>query len=393
MSQKKPKKSKNGRYCLYYKGKQFVGKNLDDVKKRRDEYKKQIEGGLSDTETVQTYVTRWLPDNRSHVSDHMFNSYAHLLDFLVNDLGKKRLNQVTPSDIKHIYSTHMSGFSDGYIKRASALYSSLFDSAVEDRLCFSNPCRTKTAKPPKGHASSHNIISQEQREIIHKLQDRMRLFVMVMLYAGLRNGEALALDIDRDIDFKKNEIHVSHFAKSINHNDYIDSTTGKNPNAVRTIKLFPILKTELEGKHGLIAPSKKGGIMTKCEFECAWSAYLRHAEELINGRYFRYYGIRHDDIERKAIHDKLIEEGKTEEAKAYELPEWKTFQIRPYDLRHSFCTYCRDCGVDMHVLQQWMGHTDIKMISSVYDHVTNERIESEYEKIRKMQENSTKNST
>lgn len=50
--------------------------------------------------------------------------------------------------------------------------------------------------------------------------------------------------------------------------------------------------------------------------------------------------------------------------------------IRPHDLRHSFCTMCRDSGVDMHLLMRWMGHADEKMILQIYDHVSSDREDS-----------------
>ena len=396
MSQKRPKKCKNGRYCLYYKGKQFTGKDLDDVKKRRDQYKRQMESGLNGTVTVKAYAYQWLPDNKSHVTDIVFNEYSRLLEVLVSCIGSKQIDKVTPSDIKHIYVSNFSSCSDGYIKRVANIYTSLFDSAVEDHLCITNPCRTKTAKPPKGTADgSHRNITPEEREIIHALQHRFRPIVMTMLYAGLRNGEAIALDIDRDIDFDKDEIHVSQFARHPvdNYNDTYSSSTGKTDAAVRTIKLFPILKQELQGKHGLLVESKNGGLLTRSEWLNGWKQYCRKAEEMINGRSKFYYGRRKEDIEKKDRYEALIKQGKVKEAEQYKLPVWKTFDVRPYDLRHSFCTYCVDCGIEAHVLQTWMGHTSLKMIQKVYDHVSDQRIEKEFEKIKKLQENSTKNST
>lgn len=36
----------------------------------------------------------------------------------------------------------------------------------------------------------------------------MGLLAMAMLYSGMRKGEALAIDIDRDIDFENGYIHI-----------------------------------------------------------------------------------------------------------------------------------------------------------------------------------------
>ena len=50
-------------------------------------------------------------------------------------------------------------------------------------------------------------------------------------------------------------------------------------------------------------------------------------------------------------------------------------ETTPYDMRHSFCTMCRDAGIDPKVLAEWMGHSDMSMIMKIYDHVTDERRE------------------
>ena len=67
---------------------------------------------------------------------------------------------------------------------------------------------------------------------------------------------------------------------------------------------------------------------------------------------------------------------KKEEADALRFMDWKSWTVRPHDLRHSFCVMLRDAGVDMKLAIQWMGHADEKMILKIYDHVTDLRIRS-----------------
>ena len=78
---------------------------------------------------------------------------------------------------------------------------------------------------------------------------------------------------------------------------------------------------------------------------------------------------------------KLIRAGKTDEAAKIRLADWKTFNVRSYDLRHEFCTWCCSNGVDMHTLIHWMGHANYEMVQQVYDHVTKQRIQKEVEKL------------
>ena len=63
------------------------------------------------------------------------------------------------------------------------------------------------------------------------------------------------------------------------------------------------------------------------------------------------------------------------------LPEWISIDIVPYDLRHSFCTMCRDAGVEIHTCIKWMGHADAKMILAVYDAVSEDRSSEERKKV------------
>ena len=58
--------------------------------------------------------------------------------------------------------------------------------------------------------------------------------------------------------------------------------------------------------------------------------------------------------------------------------------IRPHDLRHSFCEWCISNGMDLKTVCSWMGHSDQKMIMTVYDHVTATRELKAVEKLNKI---------
>jgi integrase len=65
------------------------------------------------------------------------------------------------------------------------------------------------------------------------------------------------------------------------------------------------------------------------------------------------------------------------------LPPWKSFNVVPYDLRHSFAAWCRDNGVEINTVVGWMGHADATMILKIYDEVSDSRSKSEAEKLIK----------
>ena len=64
-------------------------------------------------------------------------------------------------------------------------------------------------------------------------------------------------------------------------------------------------------------------------------------------------------------------------------PEWIKFTVVPYDLRHSYCTWLRDNGVELKTCVLWMRHSDASMIMKIYDEAPDARLKSEAEKLNK----------
>jgi integrase len=374
-SQSKTKKVRaDGRYVATYKGKCFYGHTPEEADKKRTEYKERIERGLDpNRERIADYAVDWLPINKHGVAVKTYELYEHFVHILIDAVGDKTFPEVKPSDIKRIYSERFKGMSDSHIRHFRNLITSIFDSAVEDGYVGWNVCRSKKAKPHKGTADTHRAITEQERDLIRRVPARVQPVAMAMLYAGLRDGEALALNVGRDVDFEAGVIHVRHF-RHCDHNIATVSTVGKTPAAKRDVPLFPELEEVIKDIPGLLISGRDGTVLTTSAWRNAWRTYKNTIEREMNGCRKRWYGKRKCDAEKNQ-----------------HPPPWKEFTVRPYDLRHSFCTWCRDApggGVDMHVLQGWMGHSDIGMIAQIYDHVSEDRVSKEVEKLKKSAENS-----
>jgi integrase len=372
--EKKNKVRADGRFRRRYKGKEFYSSISDeDAKAQRDAYKRQLEAGIAGKQTVAEYALPWLKRSFPKVANSTYTGLAIHLQHLLNEIGQKNISDVVPSDIKGVYATQYKDYSNSYIKSAKQLFCSLFDSAVADGLCKSNPARDRTAKPHKGSSPTTRPITQQEREWILTFctDHRAHPAVMAMLYAGIRPQEMKAIDIDRDIDFENNiiTVHETAHTDAENGQKYAYTERGKTDLANRQIPLFPPLKTALTGKHGYLITSAHGERVTKTTWRVAWNSYCFSMETAINGMQKRWYG-------RTKEHKKLLEEKKS-------LPEWISFDIVPYDLRHSFCVMCRDAGVEINTCRKWMGHADAKMILKVYDSVSEDRSENERKKIEK----------
>lgn len=363
------KQRKDGRYCAVYKGIQFMSTDHDEALRLRQEYIDNEKAGIGKVMTVKEYAQKWLPIAYPAVSDSTYHQLAIHLEKLTDALGNEKLSDVKPSQIKEIYSTRYLGLSDSYIKAARQLYCAFFDAAMADGYCRTNPARDKAAKPHKGTVDGHRAITDQERWWIkHYCTDhRAHAAVMAMLYAGIRPQEAKALDIDKSVDFDSNTITLVDFAHLKDSNHYEINQTGKTDKAARKIPLFPPLRKALKDKHGYLVTSASGGMVTIQAWKSVWESYVSSMETAINGCQERWYG-------KTKEHKKILAAGET-------LPEWKKFTVVPYDLRHSFCTMCRDNGVELNTCIKWMGHADAKMILKIYDEVSDDRSAREAEKL------------
>lgn len=55
--------------------------------------------------------------------------------------------------------------------------------------------------------------------------------------------------------------------------------------------------------------------------------------------------------------------------------------ISAHTFRHTGCTRMAEAGIDIKVLQNIMGHSDISITMDVYNHVNEDRIQNELEKL------------
>ena len=363
------KKRKDGRYVCRYKDQYFYAEKPEDALAARIKYIEECNNGSSAPAaiTVGEYAAYWLPVHKANVAIKTYNDYAKQINVLIEKLGGYQLSSITPSQIKEVY-THYIGYSASTIKRARMLYIAIWDTAIEDGYTNSNPAKNKKALPHKGTVGSHRALTPEEDKIIIDTPADFRLAVLVMRYAGLRRGEVLSLNIDKDVDFRRKVIRV-HEAIRFKGNQPV-KTTPKTEAGIREVPLFEILENELKDHHGLVAPSAKGKTMSESAFKSAWDKYINCIETRLNGCHKRWYG-------HTKQHKKMLEQDE-------KLPDWIPFKIRPHDLRHSYCTMLRDAGVEMKLAMRWMGHADEKMILRIYDHITEDRIENAISEVEEM---------
>lgn len=108
-----------------------------------------------------------------------------------------------------------------------------------------------------------------------------------MLYAGLRRGEALAVDVDRDVDRINHVLYVREAVRYDSNQPIVDDT--KTKAGVRAVPIVSTLQRILEPMRGLLAPSDAGVLMSESAFTSAWNSYCTAIETRLNGHHKRWH--------------------------------------------------------------------------------------------------------
>lgn len=367
---KKPQS--NGLYRYWYKGKQFWGTTDAEAKKKRDDYKYEIEHGIEkpDFVTVIDLAEEWLP-LKAGIDRRTYNQYATIMEKMTDLIGEKYVASVTPSDIKKVWAEY-DGLSQSYINKAKFLYKSFFQYAIDNKYCLSNPLLAESSKPHKGTKGTHRCLTETEINLVETVPHRVHAAAMFMMKAGLRRSEILAL---QKKDVHDDRIWVTKAVKFVKNRPVIGET--KNESSERSVPLFAPLKPIIADVQNYILPDEHGAICSETAFVRAWESYMTDLSTYLNGIQKRWY---HLTKEWKQTHPaeykhylELKEQGKKDEAEEYRLSGWIDVSFRPHDLRHTFVTVGRDKGVDLKVMISWCGHSSERMILEIYDHPSAQR--------------------
>lgn len=324
----------------------FYGETVKEVDAKIAAAIKEAESGVRPCDyTVAQWCEKWLEvyasKGYSVMATHK-NVVAKLQDFL----GNKQLNTVAHADIQ-IFANRCTGYAYKTVIKIKCDVNAIFRTAAQNGLIAKNP--TEKIDWPYKYNGTHRALEEWERELITQNWHvhNIGIMAMIMLYAGLRRGEAIAL---RWSDVRDGYIHVeraAHFEGS----KTVFAETTKTPAGVRVIPVLPPLARALESverKGELICLSYHGLIYTNSSNRCNWITFCKKLQKLS--------------------------------------PDHKIF-IRQHDLRHTYATMLYDAGVDIKTAQYLLGHADISMTMKIYTHLSEKTKSSSIEKLIKFYSN------
>lgn len=294
--------------------------------------------------------------------------YISFVKRATEQLGTKALHEITRTDVMAAYNTVV-GLSGSSCRKFAMVINAIMEAACADGLIKKNPC--KGLKASKGPEGSHRCLEAWEKDLVVQAVDsghRFALAAVIMMFTGMRRGEVLALNLDTDVDFENDVVHVRRavrFDGSVPHLSTTKTDAGK-----RDIPLLPQLKTILTGRTGMVLPGdREGGYISETQLSELVKSYNNLLSTIANdGIQRRWWG-------KTRKHKAILAAGGT-------LPPYGEVNIRCHDFRHTYCTMLYEAGIDLKTAQRWMGHADEKMILHIYAHLTDRQEQKNVEKLK-----------
>lgn len=227
--------------------------------------------------------------------------------------------------------------------------------AVENRVMDYNP--VEAVKIPRiAPVMERRALTAAEQAWIIETPHRAQTAAMIMMYAGLRRGELLALTWN-DIDFKNKAIDINKSVAFVEGKPFIKDSA-KTRNSIRTIDIPDVLveylaKVKCEPHSSLLlCPSAKGQLMGETGWRRLWDSYLTDLN------------LKYGDFSNQLS-------GKP---KSKFQPKQIPFLIPRFTahwLRHTFATILYFAGVDILTAKEQLGHADIQTTLNIYTHLDN----------------------
>lgn len=377
-------KRKDGRYQTKVaigggEYKYLYAKSSRELERKVTELKIKIGKGIdvqAENETFLEWAERWLQFKEATVSHGRYN----ICKYRVNNLEKIHyfpIKKIRTADIQEIiYDLHKQGKSECVLKEVKQAARQVLQLAVDNRVieynCADNVKIIKTEKPEPRRA----LTEEEQAWIREPSEDHpiAHRMAMIMLYAGLRKGEVLAL-MWNDIDFEKKTITVNKSVEYINNQPKVKPRT-KTAAGMRTVfipqLLVDFLENEPKGTNLLVCPNKRGNVMSQTVFSYSWNSYQKE----LNRKFGDFSGIIKKD-KKGNIYQYTPKKNKYEPHEdPIVIPS-----ITAHMLRHTFITMMYMAGIDVLTAKEQAGHSDIQTTLGIYTHLNSVYKEKEVTKL------------
>lgn len=342
------------------KYKTVYGSSQKEATTKAEDIKIMLNKGIdiqAQNDSFKTWVDSWIMIKTASVSQGRLVTYKSHLKHLecLNNIPIAKIRTVDIQNIISSLAVHNPSTKKPAAKKTlisiKGTAAQILQLAIDNRIIDYNPALAVKITSQESESNRRALTDEEQQWILGT-PHRAQTAAMIMLYAGLRRGELLALTWN-DINFAECTIDINKTVEFINGLPNVKNT-GKSRNSIRTVDIPGVLVDYLKAQKKCatsiyVCTNSKGQLMSDSSWRRLWSSYLTDLN-------FKYGDFSKFQNQPKSKFD----------------PKGVPFVI-PYFtahwLRHTYATMLYFAGVDVLTAMQQLGHADIQTTLNIYTHL------------------------
>jgi len=333
--------------------KTVLGDSPEEVEEKMQKLRYDIYSGKfvdATTVTFEQLMMQMLNEKRA-MNEIQDQTYFRHLDTLKHcrPIGDIPIQKVDSTMLKELMLSKVD-YSQSYIRKIHMMLNQGFAEAVRRKIIVENPMldvrRPKSSKKPK---KIRAMTMEEQKVFMEVIKTERVLYadqMLISMFTGMRMGEINALSV-KDINNNFNFINIDKTIAKGEHNEPLLNSSPKTEKGNRQVPINSMVKPIIDRVLKNYIPTKDGMLFHS-------SADKLIPTTLVNAefkRILKVYNIKDESVRG---------------------------DLTLHSLRHTYATRCIESGMPPKVLQNLLGHTDIKVTldtySDVFDNFQNENV-------------------
>ncbi len=383
----------NGRYYFQYKdtlghAKVVYDWDLSELRKKEKQIIRDLEDGINGTASKMTlnqlfdlYIS--LKDSGS-LKETTKSNYIGMWEYNLRDseLGNAEIKNIKTSHIMKFYKELKDkGLSNSTIKFFHTILVPCFNLAVDDDMIRKNPVKKECIKPYKGGAKVKQALTREEQKILLDFMENSNIYnsyvpmIKYMIGTACRIGEVIGITW-KNVDMKNKKVIIDHqliYKKDSDGKTKFMITDTKSQSGHREIPMTNDI-------YNALVDQRQYKMFMGTPRDYTVDGYNRFVFTTRSGKPIAPNGFNNamKNIVKAYNRQETIK-AELEKRQPVLLPH-----ISAHTFRHTGCTRMAEAGIDIKVLQRIMGHSDISVTMDVYNHVNEDRIQNELEKLESM---------
>ncbi len=320
--------------------------------------------------TVGELLEWWLENRSKFTVTHKRNELTIRKRLLGSTLAPLKITQLTPGDVEQYLREQSIELAPQSLAHLRMYLSRSFSAAIEaGKFIGTNPI-SKVKRPRIPKRPPDYLAAEEVPLVLAALSNEHRPLFATAIYTGLRKGELFGL-LKSDVSLKARLLTVGH-----SHGRNV-TKSGHAHSIPIASELIPYLEVAIaQSPSELVFPNAQGGRRRE---DTKLVRILRGAM----GRAGIVIGYEH--VCRRCRHKDQHPDAALRHCPECQMKLWPKPQVRPlrfHDLRHTTASLMMMAGANPAAVQRIMRHSDPRITTEVYGHLSPEYLHSEVDRLR-----------